>query len=97
MIRYDGVLKRQPSSTSVAVVFSIYGSHDQKNPLWQETQNIQPEQDGRYTVFLGALVSGGCLLSYSMQQNRDGLASGSAVRIMSKKPFWSGNFLTVRL
>ncbi len=58
VIRYDGVLKRQPSSTTVAVVFSIYGSHDQKNPLWQETQNIRPEQDGRYTVFLGALVSG---------------------------------------
>jgi hypothetical protein len=59
VIRYDGVLKRQPSSTTVAVVFSIYGSGDSKNPLWQETQNIRPGQDGRYTVFLGALVSGG--------------------------------------
>jgi hypothetical protein len=59
MIRYDGVLKRQPSSTGVVVVFSIYGSDDPKNPLWQETQNIWPEQDGRYTVFLGALPSGG--------------------------------------
>jgi hypothetical protein len=59
MIRYDGVLKRQPSSTGVVVGFSIYGSDDPKNPLWQETQNIRPEQDGRYTVFLGALPSGG--------------------------------------
>jgi len=59
VIRYDGVLKRQPSSTGVAVVFSIYGSGDQENPLWQETQNIRPGQDGRYTAFLGASRSGG--------------------------------------
>ena len=59
VVRYDGVLQRQPSSTAVAIVFSIYGSGDSKNPLWQETQNIRPEQDGRYTAFLGALPSGG--------------------------------------
>ncbi len=59
MIRYDGVLKRQSSSTGVAVVFSIYGSGDPKNPLWQETQNVRPGQDGRYTAFLGASHSSG--------------------------------------
>ena len=59
MIRYDGVLKAKPSSTGVAVIFSIYGSGDPTNPLWQETQNVQPDQDGRYTAFLGAAGSGG--------------------------------------
>ncbi|HEY2914031.1 MAG TPA: hypothetical protein VGK21_11775, partial [Candidatus Angelobacter sp.] len=59
VIRYDGVLKGQPSSTGVAVIFSIYGSGDSTNPLWQETQTVQPGQDGRYTVFLGASASGG--------------------------------------
>jgi hypothetical protein len=59
VIRYDGVLKRQPSSTGVTVIFSIYSSGDSANPLWQETQIVQPGQDGRYTVFLGASASGG--------------------------------------
>src|SRR5579864_6927651 len=53
MIRYDGILKTQPSSTGTAVVFSVYGSGDPTHPLWQETQIVQPGQDGRYTAFLG--------------------------------------------
>jgi hypothetical protein len=57
VIRYDGILKRQPSSTGVAVVFSVYGSGDSTKPLWQETQSVQPEQDGRYTAFLGVTGS----------------------------------------
>lgn len=57
VMRYDGVLKAKPSSTGVTVIFSIYGSGDPTNPLWQETQNVQPDQDGRYTAFLGAADS----------------------------------------
>jgi hypothetical protein len=59
VIRYDGVLKAQPSSTTVPVIFSVYSSHDSTSPLWQETQTVQPGQDGRYTAFLGASGSGG--------------------------------------
>jgi len=59
VIRYDGVLKGQPSSTGIAVIFSVYGSDDSTHPLWQETQNVQPGQDGRYTAFIGASNSGG--------------------------------------
>ncbi len=59
VIRYDGVLQGQPSSTSVAIVFSIYGSSDSTDPLWQETRIFQPGQDGRYTAFLGASGSAG--------------------------------------
>lgn len=59
VIRYDGVLKGQPSSTGIAIVFSIYGSNDSTSPLWQETQTVQPGQDGRYTIFLGASALGG--------------------------------------
>ena len=59
VIRYDGIFKGQPSSTVVALVFSIYGSGDSTNPLWQETQNIKPDQGGRYTAFLGASGPGG--------------------------------------
>src|SRR5579859_237946 len=54
MLRYDGVVNRQPSSTAVAVVFSVYSSSDPMQPIWQEAQNVQPDQDGRYTAFLGA-------------------------------------------
>lgn len=59
VIRYDGVLKGQPSLTGVTVVFSVYSSGDSTNPLWQETQNVRPGQDGHYTAFLGASASGG--------------------------------------
>jgi hypothetical protein len=59
VIPYAGFLKGQPSSTGVAVVFSVYGSANSTNPLWQETQNVQTDQDGRYTAFLGASHSGG--------------------------------------
>ncbi|HEX3153039.1 MAG TPA: hypothetical protein VHV32_00355, partial [Candidatus Angelobacter sp.] len=59
VIPYVGFLKSQPSSTGVAVVFSVYGSANSANPLWQETQNVQADQDGRYTAFLGASHSGG--------------------------------------
>ena len=58
VIRYDGVVKGR-SSTGVAVVFSIYGSGDPTHLLWQETQNVQPDPDGRYTIFIGASASGG--------------------------------------
>lgn len=59
VIRYDGLLKAQPSSTTVPVVFSVYSSSDSTSPLWQETQNVQPGQDGRYTALLGVSGSGG--------------------------------------
>jgi len=59
VIRYDGVLKAESSSTTVPVVFSLYGSSDSTNPLWQETQTVQPGQDGRYTAFLRISGSGG--------------------------------------
>src|ERR1051325_10776196 len=59
LIRYDGILKDQPSSAAVAIIFSVYASGDSAKPLWQETQNIQPDQDGRYTAFLGASDPGG--------------------------------------
>lgn len=58
VIRYDGVLNRQPSSAGIAMVFSIY-SGDAVNPFWQEIQIVHPDQNGRYTVFLGALSSSG--------------------------------------
>ena len=59
VIRYDGILKDQPSSPAVAIIFSVYASGDSAKPLWQETQNVQPDQDGRYTAFLGASDPGG--------------------------------------
>jgi hypothetical protein len=59
VIPYAGFLKGQPSSTSVAVIFSVYGSPNSTNPLWQETQNVLADQNGSYTAILGASHSGG--------------------------------------
>lgn len=69
VIRYDGVLKAQASSTTVVVIFSLYSSSDSTSPLWQETQTVQPGQDGRYTAFLGVSGSSG-LPSFAESQPR---------------------------
>jgi hypothetical protein len=99
VIQYDGVLKRQSSSTGVAVVFSIYGSGDPKNPLWQETQNIRPGQDGRYTAFLGVSRSSGlpAFLLDATEPRWLGVRIGgedNEQRTLLDKTFYEGNALT---
>src|SRR6476620_7119119 len=44
----------QPAGTVESVTFSIYADPDGGVPLWQETQTIMLDEQGRYTVLLGA-------------------------------------------
>jgi hypothetical protein len=43
----------QPRNGMVSVTFSIYADQDGGAPLWVETQNVTPDEAGRYTVLLG--------------------------------------------
>jgi hypothetical protein len=64
VVRFSGRL--QPAAeasrgpkTAVEVVFSIYDQRTSDTPLWAETQSVAPDQDGKYSVLLGAGTEGG--------------------------------------
>jgi hypothetical protein len=57
LIRYSGSLidlSGKPLSGTVEVQFSIYQDQNDASPLWQETQSLQLDAQGRYAVLLGA-------------------------------------------
>jgi len=49
----------KPLSGVVGVTFCLYKDEQGGSPLWIETQNVQPDKSGRYTVSLGATTSSG--------------------------------------
>jgi hypothetical protein len=56
LIRFAGVLvdsAGHPRSGVVGVTFSVYGQATSGVPLWQETQNVPLDAQGRYAVLLG--------------------------------------------
>ncbi len=62
LIQFSGILKDtngQPITAITGVTFSIYQDQDGGTPLWMETQNVQPDSQGRYTVLLGSNSSQG--------------------------------------
>src|SRR5579872_2250026 len=44
----------KPVSGIAAVTFTIYKAQYEEAPLWMETQNVQPDAKGNYSVQLGA-------------------------------------------
>ncbi len=62
LIRFGGVLKDANGTvitTLSGVTFLIYKDEQGGAPLWMETQNVQPDKAGRYTVQLGAVSKNG--------------------------------------
>src|SRR5258708_18111802 len=62
VIKFSGVLREFDNSprTSVArVTFGMFKDAEGGSPIWMETQNVQPDSTGRFTVFLGAMHSAG--------------------------------------
>ncbi len=71
VIKYSGAINpRSVQSTEnesatnaltavVSLTFSLYELQDGGGPLWSETQRVQMDSNGRYTVILGATVSDG--------------------------------------
>jgi len=49
----------KPLTGMVGVTFFLYKDSQQGAPLWMETQNVQPDENGHYSVMLGATISTG--------------------------------------
>ena len=62
LINYSGVLKDTSGHTLTSltgVTFLLYKDEQGGAPLWLETQNVQPDKTGHYTVQLGATSASG--------------------------------------
>ena len=62
LIRFGGHLvdaSGKPYSSTTGVTFTLYKDQQGGAPLWMETQNVQPDQAGHYTVFLGSMTTNG--------------------------------------
>ncbi|HEY1660426.1 MAG TPA: hypothetical protein VGG14_18885 [Candidatus Sulfotelmatobacter sp.] len=62
LVQYSGVasdINGKPLSGVRGVTFYFYKDSETSTPLWMETQNVQADSRGRYTVMLGATASQG--------------------------------------
>jgi len=60
LLRFSGTLTTHRAFVGmVALNFRIYDEPSGGAPNWQETQNVQPDAQGSYTVLLGANTLGG--------------------------------------
>src|SRR5260370_33199650 len=62
LVKFAGVLKDEQGKARTGVVgvtFAIYKDQEGGAALWLETQNVELDEQGRYTVLLGATKSEG--------------------------------------
>jgi hypothetical protein len=64
LVNFSGVLtdlNGKPITTTgvVGVTFLLYKDSQGGSPLWMETQNVEPDRNGHYTVMLGSSSSSG--------------------------------------
>jgi hypothetical protein len=62
LIKFGGHLvdsSGKPYSNIAGVTFALYKDQQGGAPLWMETQNVNPDATGHYTVFLGSMTSNG--------------------------------------
>lgn len=62
LVNFSGVVRDldgKPLTEIVGVTFSLYKDSEAGGPLWMETQNIQPDKTGKYSVMLGSTTSEG--------------------------------------
>jgi hypothetical protein len=62
MVKFSGSLsdlKGRPLTGVVGVTFSLYKDAQGGSPLWMETQNVQADKSGHYSVMLGSTTSQG--------------------------------------
>src|SRR5581483_3812063 len=62
LLNFSGALKDtagKPLTAVQALTFSLYSDQDSRTPLWQEKQNVQADEQGHYTVQLGAATASG--------------------------------------
>jgi hypothetical protein len=62
IVKFNGTvsdLNGKPLTGTVGVTFLLYEEETGGAPLWIETQNVQPDRSGNYTVILGSTTSHG--------------------------------------
>src|ERR1051326_5044433 len=62
VVKFSGVLnegKGQPIRATVGVTFLLYKEQSGGAPVWMETQNVQPDANGHYSVMLGSTTNRG--------------------------------------
>jgi hypothetical protein len=62
LVNFSGALtdvKGKPLTGTVGVTFLLYKEEQGGSPLWMETQNVQLDRTGHYTVMLGSTSSTG--------------------------------------
>jgi hypothetical protein len=62
LIRFSGIARDasgKPLTSVVGITFCLYKDQQGGDPLWIETQNVQPDSSGHYTVLLGSTKSTG--------------------------------------
>ncbi len=62
LIKFSGTLENlagKPVAGTVDVTFSLYADETGGSPLWFETQTVEADSLGRYTVLLGAMSPAG--------------------------------------
>src|SRR5580704_5999349 len=67
LIKFNGALKEEagaPKTGVVGVTFAFYKDQQGGAPLWVETQNVQADANGRYTVMLGATKPDGLPMEF---------------------------------
>jgi hypothetical protein len=81
LVKFSGVLvdhQDQPLKGPVGVTFSLYAQQSGDSPLWMETQNVELDGKGAYTVLLGANTATGLPRNYSAQGRHAGSASSQS-------------------
>jgi len=62
LVKYAGVVKDaagKPLTGTVGITFAMYATESGGSPLWIETQNVEADVQGRFSVYLGATKSDG--------------------------------------
>jgi hypothetical protein len=62
LVKFGGTLtdvNGKPLAGTVGVTFSLYKDQEGGAPLWMETQNVQPDKAGHYSITLGSATSHG--------------------------------------
>ncbi|MGB9233744.1 MAG: peptidase S74, partial [Terriglobales bacterium] len=57
LVRFNGTVKDingRPLTGMVGIAFALYSEQTGGAPLWLETQNVQADSSGHYSVLLGA-------------------------------------------
>jgi hypothetical protein len=65
LIKFSGSMAGAPSSAGIVELrFAVYEGQTGGAPLWQETQQVTLNADGKYSVLLGAATPGGMPVNF---------------------------------